>query len=353
MLSDITRPTLLIHYNIVMENLRKMFAKTQALGIPLRPHVKTHQNQAVANWMAEEGIDRITVSSLSMAVYFIRGGWNDVTLGFPFNIRETGEVNKLNRNVKLNLLVDQKSTVHYLGKYLEREVGLYIKVDTGSHRAGIPCEDTAALGEMTALIHRYPQLQFKGFLTHNGLCYQARGKEEVLKIHANALAQLASLKEAFPEAEISAGDTPSASLAEDFGVISELRPGNFMYYDLMQVQIGSCAPENIAIALACPVAALYPARREILIYGGAVHLSKESLDEDGRLHYGKAVRLVRGGWDTQGILGQVDRLSQEHGIIRVEGDWPELQVGELLGILPVHSCLTADLMRMENRILWP
>ena len=39
-------------------------------------------------------------------------------------------------------------------------------------------------------------------------------------------------------------------------------------------------------------------------------------------------------------------ISQEHGIIKVSPEYYDsLEVGNLIGILPVHSCMTADLMK--------
>jgi D-serine deaminase-like pyridoxal phosphate-dependent protein len=41
----------------------------------------------------------------------------------------------------------------------------------------------------------------------------------------------------------------------------------------------------------------------------------------------------------------VKSLSQEHGIIRAgSGDLQKIREGDVLGVLPVHSCLTADCM---------
>jgi len=52
-----------------------------------------------------------------------------------------------------------------------------------------------------------------------------------------------------------------------------------------------------------------------------------------------------GGWTGMFENSYVVSLSQEHGIVQAG---PELfdgvEVGDLLMIIPVHSCLTADLM---------
>lgn len=115
----------------------------------------------------------------------------------------------------------------------------------------------------------------------------------------------------------------------------------------MQQRIGACELEDIAVAVACPVAALHPDRGRIVVYGGAVHFSKEALqEEDGGLNFGRVVLLNEKGWTPLGEDVTVVSLSQEHGIIQAnEGLFEQVNVGDVLGALPVHSCLTADLLR--------
>ena len=95
--------------------------------------------------------------------------------------------------------------------------------------------------------------------------------------------------------------------------------------------------------MACPVVAIHPGRNEVVIHGGAVHLSKDYIEEDGKKCFGKVVSLNHRGWETQ-IRGTVTALSQEHGIVRLsDEDIADVKIGELIGIIPIHSCLTADL----------
>ena len=69
-------------------------------------------------------------------------------------------------------------------------------------------------------------------------------------------------------------------MANDCSNFDEIRPGNFAYYDVMQYHIGSCNMDNIAVAVACPVVAVHPQKNELVIYGGAIHLSKEFIAAD-------------------------------------------------------------------------
>ena len=48
-------------------------------------------------------------------------------------------------------------------------------------------------------------------------------------------------------------------------------------------------------------------------------------------------------WNTSKKIGYIQSLSQEHGIIKIEKQ-DNYKVGDLLSIIPIHSCLTADKM---------
>ena len=127
---------------------------------------------------------------------------------------------------------------------------------------------------------------------------------------------------------------------------------NFIFYDLMQYKIGSCSLADIAVVLACPVVGKNSSRNEILIYGGAIHFSEEFLQFDnGVNYYGE---IIHPGDNVRSMPVEntyVSRLSQEHGIIKTTPEhFDSFNVGDIIGVLPVHSCLTANLMR-ENYII--
>jgi len=149
----------------------------------------------------------------------------------------------------------------------------------------------------------------------------------------------------FPDIILSIGDTPGCSVAQVFPGIDEIRPGNFVFYDLMQYKLGVCSLKEIAIALACPVIRKVPKGKKLLIYGGAVHLSKESLLMDNKNIYGLAVKLNVNGWSTDLSDSYVVSVSQEHGIISASDIlYEDFGIGDIIAVLPIHSCLTANAM---------
>lgn len=193
-------------------------------------------------------------------------------------------------------------------------------------------------------------LLLRGLLTHDGRTYHANSPEEVRRMYHEGVSRLNQIRESIAskgllEIEISVGDTPECSLCEDFGDVDEIRPGNFVFFDTMQLTIGSCSSDDIAVALACPVVAKHPDRHEVVIYGGAVQFSKECIMQNGKKVFG-SVALPEGNQWGQPLSGAyISMLSQEHGVLHLmKEDIERIQIGEIVCILPVHSCLTAQLM---------
>ena len=92
----------------------------------------------------------------------------------------------------------------------------------------------------------------------------------------------------------------------------------------------------------CPVVSIYRSRKEILIYGGAIHFSKDYIIENKNKCFGY---VYKGDnyWDLSNKIGYIKSLSQEHGIVKLNKT-VDLSIGDKLSIIPVHSCLTADKM---------
>lgn len=347
---NITRPTLLLDEQRCRANIRRMAEKARRNNVILRPHFKTHQSHEIGRWFREEGVAACTVSSVRMASYFAEDGWKDITVAFPLNYLEVGEINKLAGNIQLNLIVVNADAVRGLLKELRNHVRLYIEIDSGDGRTGVNPADTQTIEEILKVIEDSPLLTFHGLLTHAGHSYSCRTGIEIITVHQKTTGIMkkagAKLRGKYPDMVLSVGDTPTCSAAADFTDIQEIRPGNFVFYDIMQRGIGSCTDDNIAIALACPVVAVYPARQEIVVHGGGVHLSKDVLrQEDGSGVFGRVVKLSEKGWSLPATGMTLKSLSQEHGVIRATAeDCATIKPGDVLGVLPVHSCMTADAM---------
>ena len=347
---EITRPTLVVDKEICLQNIERMAVKVSQNKMRFRPHFKTHQSAQIGNWFRLHGVEAITVSSVRMAEYFASHGWNDITIAFSLNLLEMEAINRLTESIHLNVLVENREAANLLAKKVTSKTGVFLKIDTGYHRTGIPPTQTGLIDAILDDLSKNKKLIFKGFLVHTGHTYNAQSTHEIFNFHFDALLKTKALRnryqKEYPQLEISLGDTPSASICGNFNGVDELRPGNFVFYDLMQHHLGVCKLDDIAVRMICPVVAKHTSRNEVVIYGGAVHFSKEFIpNTDGKPLYGRVFLRKNGEkvlLDTKNYLA---KLSQEHGIIRVmQNQLKEIQVGDLVEILPVHSCLTANLM---------
>ena len=343
-------PTLFLDPIRCKKNIAKMAAKARKNNVAFRPHVKTHQSLAVARWLKEEGVAKITVSSLKMAAYFAQE-WDDITVAFPTNILEIETINSLASKIQLNLCIENVEVLEFLKKHLKSPVGIFLKMDIGYNRTGIAVDRFSIIDQLLNQLEQTPLLQFKGFLGHAGHSYQCRSKEAIEAVHQASKGKILMLKnryqEQYPELILSYGDTPSCSVSEDFAGIDEIRPGNFTFYDLTQNIIGSNELNEIAVAMACPVVAKHPDRNEIIVYGGGVHFSKDRVEdpEDGVI-FGRVAEQKGASWGACIPKMHLKSLSQEHGIVSVPKEkMQDYAIGDLLWVLPVHSCMAADLMK--------
>jgi len=347
----IEKPTLLLWEDRARNNILKMVEKSRRSRVRFRPHFKSHQSTTIGEWLQEYGVKEITVSSLDMASYFAEHGWSDITVAFPVNIPEMEKINRLASRITLHLLVESTEAVNFLSANLSHPVNIWIKIDVGYHRTGIEWEQSDRILALAKRIQKSQHLSFRGILTHAGHAYHAREKTEILAVYQQTLTRMKSVQShllvhGIHPVEISIGDTPTCSLRDDFSGVDEIRPGNFVFYDAMQWQMGVCQEDQIAVALACPVVAKHPRREEVVIYGGAIHLSKEYLvDNRGIKIFGYVAPLQGGGWSEHFPDTYVKSLSQEHGIIKTTtAILKNIKIGEILVILPIHSCLTVNLM---------
>ena len=134
--------------------------------------------------------------------------------------------------------------------------------------------------------------------------------------------------------------------------MDEIRPGNFVFYDVMQANIGANRLSDVAVVVACPVVAKHPHLQQIVVYGGAVHLSKDRIiDSKGRTCFGLLAKATETGWDVMDDTCYVKGLSQEHGLIHADKNLLEsVNVGDIMLILPIHSCLAANLLKQYQMI---
>jgi len=346
-LKKIIQPELLLNAKIAQTNILEMKFKADKSKIIFRPHFKTHQSIEIGQWFRKAGVEKITVSSLRMAEYFSQDNWKDITVAFPVNLREIKLINDLAQKIKLNLLVESMDSVRFLSKHLKHKVYLYLKLDVGANRTGLKINDKIQIDRITQEISKSNKMIFEGLLTHSGHTYSAKRKSEILDIYYSSVEKMNQIRNSVSkDLIISYGDTPSCSVVKKFDGIDEIRPGNFVFYDYMQYKLGVCPANKIGCVLAAPIVAKHKERNELIVYAGAVHLSKDFIIGNNEKIFGGVVEIKKAGWGKLLSDCSVKSISQEHGVVKVNKKYfEEFEIGSLIGIVPVHSCLTAHLMK--------
>ncbi|MFR6382731.1 MAG: alanine racemase [Odoribacter splanchnicus] len=170
---QVTEPTMVLNEEVCKSNIARMAAKAKAANVVFRPHFKTHQSREIGEWFRASGVDKITVSSLNMAMKFAEWGWNDITVAFPVNCLEHEKINALAAKIRLNLLLVHSEGARQLSECLKYPVGVYLGVDTGYHRDGVDAGNYEKIERIMNIVAPDVNIKFEGFLTHAGHTYNA------------------------------------------------------------------------------------------------------------------------------------------------------------------------------------
>ncbi|MBI3142258.1 MAG: alanine racemase [Bacteroidetes bacterium] len=337
-------PTLLIDLDKVGQNVARMTNKTMSHGLTLSAHAKTHQSGNIACLLRQQGMESITVSSPQMARYFASLGWKQIHMALPPIDAMLPLLDDLAHQALFSVNISQPAHIQTILK-LKAPVSTLIEIDTGQGRSGIPIDQHDEVHVFVE--HCLSQgIDLRGYYVHNGLSYYCQSKEEILNVHHKALAAISLLPTISPCGhEVWFGDTPGCSTAQDFTGITTLTAGNFVFYDIQQQLLGSCTLGDIAVCMACRIIEKR-GTNQLLVHGGAVHFGKDSLRlGEGQVIYGKVVELHENGWELGDGIGHLVALWQEHGMLTVNPEFfRKTKVGQLIGVLPVHSCHTAAAM---------
>ena len=337
-IDDLPTPALLLDLDVLERNLDRMSARAAALGVALRPHVKTHKSIEVAQLQRSLSTVGITVSTLYEARVFADHGFDDLTWAFPVILTRLDEIRTLAGRVTLRLVVDSTEAVDAL-EGIGTPLHVWLKVDCGYHRAGVDPESGRAV-ELARRLAGSPGLIFDGLLTHSGHAYHGRDREEIAAIAEQERAVMTGLagrlrEQGIDVPAVSVGSTPAMSVVASLDGVTEARPGNYCFYDFMQVALGSCGVRDCAVTVLASVVSCRPGDGRAVVDAGALALSKDlGPDHPAQPTLGEVFAdYPAGALDAEARLLS---LSQEHGILSVPRP-----VGSRVRVLPNHSCLTA------------
>ena len=345
-IADLPTPAVLLETSRLTRNLSRMQAMANGHGLRLRPHAKTHKSTAIAALQIQRGAVGICCAKLGEAEVFADAGVVDIRLPYPLNPVNADRVFALAERVTLSFIVDDLAIAQAwsdLGVARGRRLEVLVKVDVGFHRCGIDPASASAPGTVRA-IASMEGLTFRGLLSHAGQGYEVRSEGELRDVavrEAQILRDLAAASQVLCE-EISVGATPTARFSADEDGITELRPGNYAYFDRTQVGLGAATWDDCALTVLARVVSR-PAPDRVILDSGS-----KTLTNDGARGFtearGQGVVLRDPFVPEPDPALRIERLSEEHATVKVLEGETRLATGDLVRIVPNHSCVVSNLV---------
>jgi D-serine deaminase-like pyridoxal phosphate-dependent protein len=349
-LSDLPTPQVLIDHRRALRNIERVQSLATNAGLSLRPHAKTHKSPVVASWQIERGAVGICCAKVGEAEVFADAGIQDIRLPYPVNPSNASRVIALMRRTRLSIIVDHLAVARAWSEAMvqaEQVLDVLIKVDVGFHRCGIdPSRD--ALGFVKA-VAEMKGLRLRGLLSHAGHGYNAGSEDELAAIARHEAEILTTLRDeanraGIPIDEISVGATPTLRFSAKERGLTELRPGNYVYFDRTQVSLGAAALDDCALTVLATVVTKHDGRI-ILDCGSKTMTNDQARGIAPAGGYG-AVLLGDGESRQVDAALAVDRLSEEHATVRITGPRGQttLEPGDRVRVVPNHACVVSNLV---------
>jgi D-serine deaminase-like pyridoxal phosphate-dependent protein len=323
-------------------NIDRTAARAAAAGVALRPHVKTHKSPEIARMQRRAGAAGITVATIGEAEVFVEHGCDDILIAYPVWVDDASalRLRDLAGKARLAIGIDSIKGAGRAGLFLgDTDVEALVEVDSGQHRSGAAAGDAGAV----AAAAQRAGLRVRGVFTFPGHSYAVDGPGRAAADEARTLREAAgSLRAAGIEPTvISGGSTPSLEHT-DTDVVTELRPGVYVFGDAQQWELGTMQPDDIA--LTCRSTVISHAGGRLVLDAGSKALGADRAAFSsgfGRLPEHPDARLV---------------LLAEHHVVADLGGAPLPPLGSQVDVVPNHVCnavnLTDTLHVEESGNLW-
>lgn len=333
---ELDTPALVVHEDILKRNLAGMAEFAREKGIALRPHFKTHKTPQIASLQILHGAVGITCATLGEATVLADAGFSDVFVAYPIwpGGPKRHILRGLNERTTLSVGLDSEESAHALASACRGQataLRVLVEVDTGGRRSGV---HPASAGRIAACAAR-EGLDVVGVYTHGGHSYglgeaARRAARDEVEGLATAVESMRAV--GIDSRVVSAGSTPTALMSAD-GLVTEERPGTYVFGDRQQVAIGSCATAEVALTVASTVVSL-AVDNQVVIDAGTKCLGRETqpwLDGFAHVVDWPSIRLTR--------------LYDHHGVGLVPDGEERPATGSLVALIPNHVCPVVNLAR--------
>ncbi|KAI2640919.1 putative serine dehydratase domain-containing protein [Xylaria nigripes] len=419
-LHQVPTPSIVLDLAKLETNCNLMLETVQRLQLNWRAHIKTHKTAELTRLqVGDNDITpvNIVVSTLIegervlplLKEYQQRGRQVNMLYSFPLYPSSIDRLASISAQLGpggLTVMVDHVDQVKYLTSLASKASTpplVFLKVNIGSNRAGVPPNTPACAALITELLlsQTVGSSVFWGVYSHAGHSYGSRTDWEAMNVLGAEFSSLYEVARAVqaerpghplvlsvgatptvttlqhpdfhPDATNAGADGAATGLIKDLisrmradGLMLEVHAGVYPTLDLQQLAAHArdatfLNPSAIAVSVLAEVASVYPERgangsTEALINAGCIALGREPCEDKGAIkgqHYnGMGILMPWGGLQNvvpgpefPAVHGgwQVARLSQEHGVVvwqGKKGSETPLSMGQRVRIWPNHSCIT-------------
>ncbi|MFC0582018.1 alanine racemase [Micrococcoides hystricis] len=336
---EVNTPATLVDRQRLQRNIDAMAEYARAHELRLRPHAKTHKIVEITRIQLQAGAVGLSVATLGEAKVFVESGVEDIFVAYPVwaSQEQAAELLRLANKARLSIGADSVEAIHNLAQRIpeQRErIGILIEVNSGHNRSGRMPPDVVPVAQ--AVVDA--GFSFRGVFTFPGHSY---GPDQAKPAVSDEEQALASAKEALvaagiPTEVLSGGSSPTATLMHG-GVVTEMRPGVYVFGDAQQLELDRIGWDDIALTILTTVVSRDDgssgSTRRIVVDAGS-----------------KVMGGDRPAWTTGfgRVMGEPDAritaLSEHHGTII----WPEEQdlpeIGSRLQVIPNHVCVAVNLV---------
>lgn len=347
-MTDLPTPFVAIDRRRLTANIAAMQERARTAGVALRPHAKTHKSVDIARMQLAAGAIGICCAKLGEAEVFAEAGIDNIRLPYPVNPANAERVATLLRNnITLSIIVDDLEVARAWSQAMIAaglRLDVLVKVDVGFHRCGVDPDSPRAL-ETIIGVSDLAGLHLRGLLSHAGHAYTAESQEALEAIAAREIDILRSLttqarSRGVAIDEISVGSTPTARFIGRQHGVTEMRPGNYVFYDRTQAGLGATPLDGCAMSIVTRVVSRPAPARVVFDAGSKTLTSDGARGFTSLLGYGLVYPDVNGATADPSIV--IERLSEEHSVARVTSSCA-LRPGDLVRILPNHACTVTNL----------
>lgn len=337
-IAELETPVPIVDLDRLGRNLDRAAAYATRHGLALRPHIKTHKSPRIAKEQLSRGAVGLTCAT-PFEAEVMSGVCDDLLVAFPpVGPGRAQRIAALPENVGVTVALDSLESIELIGKAAraaDRPVNVYVELDLGMHRVGVPVVDDA-IALARAVVER-PPLEFAGIAFYPGHVREPVGSQAA-KLDALAVS-IGEIIAAFDHAGlhprvVSGGSTPTLWNTHEITGVTEFRPGTYVYNDRTTAEIGACAWDDCAFSvLATVVSTAVPG--QAVIDAGSKALGREPM---------------RGADAAEGFGALLDRpevvvkgMSEEHGILDLSRSSWKPGVGERVRVVPNHVCVVVHL----------